>query len=249
MARAGNSRRRLVFHVVVVDRPVACDRARKRVRCLLLSAYDHGRLVGLAIIGLRAAAMGRHCRRAHLALHQGGRFSDDALYIEYNDILADRAVAGDVRRDSSNSSSILACVRARTLGLGGIPPAGRVTPELDAATQDLPLSREACCANAPGPISRLTGVGSRAYLAAFSRNTRAQAAPRLAACRGTSGPLAVTPRGNRDRADGNFSANLRDLHQRAWWQEAAPRRVRFAARLPPSSIISSRAARASNCFA
>jgi CelD/BcsL family acetyltransferase involved in cellulose biosynthesis len=67
-------------------------------RPLLLTARLEGRVVGLALLCLR-----RHRRRGLmpvtvLHLHETGDPRIDAICIEYNDILCDRAVADEVRR-------------------------------------------------------------------------------------------------------------------------------------------------------
>jgi CelD/BcsL family acetyltransferase involved in cellulose biosynthesis len=192
--------------------------------CLLVSARAGGEIVGLAILTQTRRGF---WQRAALSLHRQSGPADDALYIEYNDLLVDRAWAGLARREMVRAIFCHSAPRADEIAFAGATPdafaaAAATGWQLDSRSRECPIVDLPSC-----------GYSTEDYLSVLSRNTRSQVRRAL---RLAGEGLAV----HRARTAGEQAAayeDLRALHQAYWMRKgkpgafASPRFAAFTARL------------------
>ncbi|MHB1203965.1 MAG: GNAT family N-acetyltransferase [Rhodospirillaceae bacterium] len=179
--------------------------------CLLVSARAGGQTVGLAILTQSRRRSGLWSRDT-LTLHRQRGPSDDALYIEYNDLLVDRACADLARREMLRAIFCHGTPPADEIEIAGATPAA-----LEAVTAlGWPLeSQSRAC-----PVVDLPACGYSIddYLAVLSRNTRAQVRRAL---RLAGGDLAIQrARTPEERAAAH--EDLSALHQAYWIGKGKP---------------------------
>ncbi len=184
----------------------------------LLVARHAGQVVGLALLRVRTLLRHRFLPVRTLFLQQTGEPDQDVVTIEYNDILADAALADAVRRAALEHllrEGAVAGQRFDELVLGGITTAtaaklgalGRPTRELAAAGS----------AQVDLAALRQSGQG---YLATLRPNCRAQIRRSLALYR-RAGPLSLERA--RDPAEAlDFFTAAGELHQARWTARGRP---------------------------
>lgn len=176
--------------------------------CMLVAARAGVQVVGLAVV---TQGRGGPWPRDVLALNQqtaGGGF-----YIEYNDILVDRAW-GDLARQA-----VLEAIAGGTLACDDFEIAG-ATPAAANAVAALDLALDSASRACPWVDFAKCGGSLDGYLAALSRNTRGQIrrAQRLAA-----GAAGVTVHRAQTYADKVAALDeLRRLHQATWRSRGKP---------------------------
>lgn len=134
--------------------------------------------------------------------------SGDAFYIEYNDILADRAWSGAVRR------TLFAAAMDGGLGVCDDVEIAGAVPDLASAVMGLNLPVDSRSRACPLVDFAKCGKSLDGYLAALSRNTRAQVRRALRLAAGTAG---LSLHRARTYAEKVTALNeLRRLHQDTW---------------------------------
>jgi CelD/BcsL family acetyltransferase involved in cellulose biosynthesis len=177
--------------------------------CLLVSARAGGETVGLAILTQTRRGL---WPRTALSLHRQGGPSDDALYIEYNDLLIDRAWSGPARQEMVRAIFRHSAPRGDEVACAG------ATPEAFTAVASMGWPLESQARECPLVDLPSCGYSPEDYLAVLSRNTRSQVrrALRLAGD-GIAVHRARTP-GEREAA----YEDLRVLHQAYWTRKGKP---------------------------
>lgn len=195
----------------------------------LLVARAGGAVVGLAVVGRRRARSLVGSRYV-LALHQSGHPDDDAIFIEYNDFLLDRA------HDLAARRAMLSVLAARAGWRSDVRLNG-VRPAVHRCAADAGLGRRVV-AERVCPWVDLARVSPSlsGYLAVLSRNTRQQVQRSLRLYE-SEGPVAVAVARTPAQAAGMLD-ELKALHEKGWRERkeregafASARFSRFVARL------------------